>query len=81
MAGALLHSRLIACAASSVTETGPSTAQLPPKTRNSRVLILGGSGRVGGSTAIALSKLSPELQIIVGCRNRWFNGYPFVLFR
>ncbi|XP_057539127.1 uncharacterized protein LOC130817438 [Amaranthus tricolor] len=40
------------------------------KIRNSRVLILGGTGRVGGSTAVALSKLSPELQIIVGGRNR-----------
>ncbi|KAK1576299.1 hypothetical protein Q3G72_012745 [Acer saccharum] len=56
-------------ARATATETGYSTAQLPPKTRNSRVLILGGSGRVGGSTAIALSNLSPQLQIVVGCRN------------
>ncbi|KAL9248348.1 hypothetical protein vseg_021680 [Gypsophila vaccaria] len=40
------------------------------KIRNSRVLILGGTGRVGGSTAFALSQLSPELQIVVGGRNR-----------
>ncbi|KAL5766456.1 hypothetical protein ACOSP7_017073 [Xanthoceras sorbifolium] len=71
MARALLHcstTSLIACA--TATETGYSSIKLAPKTRNSRVLILGGSGRVGGSTAIALSNLSPEIQILVGCRNR-----------
>ncbi|KAA8549813.1 hypothetical protein F0562_001497 [Nyssa sinensis] len=47
-----------------------NTVHLPEKTRNSRVLILGGTGRVGGSTAIALSKLCPELQIVVGGRDR-----------
>ncbi|KAM7502501.1 hypothetical protein LguiB_001405 [Lonicera macranthoides] len=36
----------------------------------SRVLILGGTGRVGGSTAIALSKLCPHLRIVVAGRNR-----------
>ena len=41
------------------------------KIKNSTVLILGGTGRVGGSTAVALSKLSPHLQIHVGGRNRW----------
>ncbi|KAL6976610.1 hypothetical protein U1Q18_025397, partial [Sarracenia purpurea var. burkii] len=44
--------------------------QLPEKVRNSRILILGGTGRVGGSTAIALSKLCPDLRIIVGGRNQ-----------
>lgn len=43
---------------------------LPEKTANRRVLVLGGTGRVGGSTAIALSKLCPDLRIIVGGRNR-----------
>lgn len=43
---------------------------VPDTTRNSRVLVLGGTGRVGGSTAIALSKLCPNLRIIVGGRNR-----------
>ncbi|PIA48307.1 hypothetical protein AQUCO_01400720v1 [Aquilegia coerulea] len=38
--------------------------------KNSRVLILGGTGRVGGSTALALSKLSPDLHLLVGGRNR-----------
>ncbi|CAK9187683.1 unnamed protein product [Ilex paraguariensis] len=47
-----------------------SGVQLPEKTRNSRVLILGGTGRVGGSTAIALSKLCPDLRIVIGGRNR-----------
>jgi saccharopine dehydrogenase-like NADP-dependent oxidoreductase len=32
--------------------------------------VLGGTGRVGGSTATALSKLCPELKIVVGGRNR-----------
>lgn len=55
----------------SATETQTSTrVQLPQKTRNSRVLVLGGTGRVGGSTAIALSNLCPDLQIIVAGRNR-----------
>ncbi|CAK7331128.1 unnamed protein product [Dovyalis caffra] len=47
-----------------------NTVQLPEKTRNSRVLVLGGTGRVGGSTAIALSKFFPDLRIIIGGRNR-----------
>ncbi|XP_026659657.2 uncharacterized protein LOC103705067 isoform X3 [Phoenix dactylifera] len=36
----------------------------------SRVLILGGTGRVGGSTATALSKLCPSFQILIAGRNR-----------
>ncbi|KAL1324492.1 hypothetical protein HN51_034688 [Arachis hypogaea] len=44
--------------------------QLPEKTRNSTVLVLGGTGRVGGSTAIALSNLCPDLRILVAGRNR-----------
>ncbi|KAG9454759.1 hypothetical protein H6P81_007663 [Aristolochia fimbriata] len=42
----------------------------PKKGLDSRVLVLGGTGRVGGSTALALSKLCPDLQILVGGRNR-----------
>ncbi|PUZ43646.1 hypothetical protein GQ55_8G024500 [Panicum hallii var. hallii] len=38
--------------------------------RTARVLVLGGTGRVGGSTATALSKLRPDLSILVGGRNR-----------
>ncbi|XP_051141894.1 uncharacterized protein LOC127258886 [Andrographis paniculata] len=44
--------------------------ELPEKVRTSRVLIIGGTGRVGGSTAIALSKFCPDLRIVVGGRNR-----------
>ncbi|KAI3450004.1 hypothetical protein Pfo_006669 [Paulownia fortunei] len=44
--------------------------ELPEKVKNSRILILGGTGRVGGSTALALSKFCPDLRIIIGGRNR-----------
>lgn len=44
--------------------------KLSDPTRNYRVLVLGGTGRVGGSTAVALSKLCPKLRIVVGGRNR-----------
>ncbi|KAL8527474.1 hypothetical protein ACS0TY_005357 [Phlomoides rotata] len=45
--------------------------ELPEKVRKSRILILGGTGRVGGSTAVALSKFCPDqLRIIIGGRNR-----------
>ncbi|KAK9079406.1 hypothetical protein SSX86_001077 [Deinandra increscens subsp. villosa] len=47
-----------------------ASAGLQTETLNSRVLVLGGTGRVGGSTAIALSKLSPDLRIIIAGRNR-----------
>ncbi|TVU50799.1 hypothetical protein EJB05_02189, partial [Eragrostis curvula] len=40
------------------------------KSSSARVLVLGGTGRVGGSTATALSKLRPDLSILVGGRNR-----------
>ncbi|RLN30426.1 uncharacterized protein C2845_PM05G06070 [Panicum miliaceum] len=40
-------------------------------TRAARVLVLGGTGRVGWSTATALSKLRrPDLNILIGGRNR-----------
>ncbi|XP_009770430.1 uncharacterized protein [Nicotiana sylvestris] len=44
--------------------------ELPEKVKKSRVLILGGTGRVGGSTAISLSKFCPDLHIIIAGRNR-----------
>ncbi|WCJ36854.1 Saccharopine dehydrogenase [Euphorbia peplus] len=47
-----------------------TTLQIPQKGLNSRVLVLGGTGRVGGSTAIALSKLCPDLRILIAGRNR-----------
>uniref|UniRef100_A0A2P2LG92 Saccharopine dehydrogenase NADP binding domain-containing protein n=1 Tax=Rhizophora mucronata TaxID=61149 RepID=A0A2P2LG92_RHIMU len=72
--GALFHlksatrSLVVACAKDPNHET--NMVQLPDKTRNSKVLVLGGTGRVGGSTVIALSKLCPDLRIVVGGRNR-----------
>ncbi|BBH02280.1 Saccharopine dehydrogenase, partial [Prunus dulcis] len=75
-----LKSRVSLCNVTAAVTSSPSSSsaeaqignrvQLPEKTRNSRVLVLGGTGRVGGSTAIALSKLCPDLQILVGGRNR-----------
>ncbi|KAE9593437.1 putative NAD(P)-binding domain-containing protein [Lupinus albus] len=52
------------------TATATATVDIPEKTLNSRVLVLGGTGRVGGSTAIALSNLCPNLGIVVAGRNR-----------
>ncbi|KAK8604924.1 hypothetical protein V6N13_082387 [Hibiscus sabdariffa] len=74
MAASLLHLNTAAAVAvaSAKTAENPNVSgvQLPDKTRNSRVLVLGGTGRVGGSTATALSKLCPDLRIVVGGRNR-----------
>lgn len=44
--------------------------EIAEKVKNSKVVILGGTGRVGGSTAIALSKLCPDLNIVIAGRNR-----------
>lgn len=63
-------STIVSVASPADTQTS-SRVQLPHKTRNSRVLVLGGTGRVGGSTAIALSNLCPDLHIIVAGRNRY----------
>jgi NADPH:quinone reductase-like Zn-dependent oxidoreductase len=52
------------------TATATNLPEIPEKIRNSRVLVLGGTGRVGGSTATALSNLCPDLRIIVAGRNR-----------
>ncbi|KAE8687179.1 Saccharopine dehydrogenase isoform 2 [Hibiscus syriacus] len=75
MATFLLHFNTAAAAAAvasakSAENDNVSEVLLPDKTRNSRVLVLGGTGRVGGSTATALSKLCPDLRIVVGGRNR-----------
>jgi hypothetical protein len=48
----------------------PATVAKRNKSSSARVLVLGGAGRVGGSTATALSKLRPDLSILVGDRNR-----------
>jgi len=60
-----LNLKATATATNKVTEV-----PLPEKIRNSRILVLGGTGRVGGSTAIALSNFCPDLQILVAGRNR-----------
>ncbi|XP_010500613.1 PREDICTED: uncharacterized protein LOC104777975 isoform X2 [Camelina sativa] len=75
MARALLlqpYRATIRAASSSETKyDGVPEVKLSDPTRNYRVLVLGGTGRVGGSTATALSKLCPkQLQIVVGGRNR-----------
>ncbi|XP_030522668.2 uncharacterized protein LOC115735529 [Rhodamnia argentea] len=73
MARSLVHSKSC-CSAfafrACALESHPSRVHLPGKARNARLLVLGGTGRVGGSTALALSNLSPDLQIVVGGRNR-----------
>ncbi|XP_052291004.1 uncharacterized protein LOC102624564 isoform X2 [Citrus sinensis] len=60
---------IMASATSATKETVLDGAHFQMKNRNARVLVLGGTGRVGGSTAVALSKLCPDLQIVVGSRN------------
>ncbi|KAL5566679.1 hypothetical protein UlMin_029843 [Ulmus minor] len=69
--GASLHLKSrVPMASSFSTDIQNPKVQLPEKTRKSRILVLGGTGRVGGSTAIALSKLCPELRLVIGGRNR-----------
>ncbi|KAL6870648.1 hypothetical protein ACP4OV_014496 [Aristida adscensionis] len=46
---------------------------------SARVLVLGGAGRVGGSTAAALASLRPDLRILVGGRNRSRHHLPIAL--
>ncbi|CAL5358015.1 unnamed protein product [Camellia sinensis] len=73
MARAWLHLNNYNRALSTMASSGKETehrVQLPEKVRNSRVLILGGTGRVGGSIATALSALCPDLRIVVGGRNK-----------
>ena len=73
MARALLHLKStsgFALACASQESQSQYRVQLPDKSRNARVLVLGGTGRVGGSTATALSNLCPDLQIIIAGRNR-----------
>ncbi|XP_022152949.1 uncharacterized protein LOC111020567 isoform X2 [Momordica charantia] len=69
MAGSLLPLKSFSPMAMAIAET-ELPLQLPQNVRNSRVLVLGGTGRVGGSTAIALSRFCPDLQIVIGGRNR-----------
>ncbi|PAN41184.1 hypothetical protein PAHAL_8G024600 [Panicum hallii] len=57
-------------AASAAPSTRDAAQVKRSPSRTARVLVLGGTGRVGGSTATALSKLRPDLSILVGGRNR-----------
>ncbi|CAI0450212.1 unnamed protein product [Linum tenue] len=66
MAGALYGSFAVTACANDSRGSGKEDEKL----KGSKVLVLGGTGRVGGSTAVALSKLSPHLSIAVGGRNR-----------
>ncbi|GJN28364.1 hypothetical protein PR202_gb16475 [Eleusine coracana subsp. coracana] len=64
-------------AAAATSSAAPSAdAAKRKKSSSARVLVLGGAGRVGGSTATALSKLRPDLSILIGDRNRE-KGEPF----
>ncbi|KAF8656721.1 hypothetical protein HU200_060512 [Digitaria exilis] len=49
---------------------GEAAAKMKKGLRSPRVLVLGGTGRVGWSTATALSKLRPDLNILIGGRNQ-----------
>ncbi|XP_062172769.1 uncharacterized protein LOC133878256 isoform X1 [Alnus glutinosa] len=60
-----LHLLPLRCSA-----TKEDQSEYRDKSRNARVLVVGGTGRVGGSTAIALSKLRPDIHIIIAGRNR-----------
>ncbi|XP_055834438.1 uncharacterized protein LOC129902990 isoform X2 [Solanum dulcamara] len=53
-----------------VAKENEKRVEVAEKVKKSKVVILGGTGRVGGSTAIALSKLCPDLHIIIAGRNR-----------
>lgn len=83
MAPSLLHFKTAAAvavaSAKAAENDNVSRVKLPDKTRNSRVLVLGGTGRVGGSAATALSKLCPDLRIVVGGRNRFECQNPVFL--
>jgi len=60
-----------ACAPPAAAPSTRDAAQVKrSSSRTARVLVLGGTGRVGGSAATALSKLRPDLSILVGGRNR-----------
>ncbi|XP_052138553.1 uncharacterized protein LOC127757153 isoform X1 [Oryza glaberrima] len=59
-----------AVASSSAAPSTDAQAQRSPSSSSARVLVLGGTGRVGGSTATALSKLRPDLNILIAGRNR-----------
>jgi hypothetical protein len=53
-----------------VAVVGDEAAATMKESRSARVLVLGGTGRVRWSAATALSKLRPDLDILIGGRNR-----------
>ncbi|KAG2622920.1 uncharacterized protein LOC120696663 [Panicum virgatum] len=57
-------------AAPSTRDAAAQVKRSSSSSRTARVLVLGGTGRVGGSTVTALSKLRPNLSVLVGGRNR-----------
>ncbi|KAI5084221.1 hypothetical protein GOP47_0000390 [Adiantum capillus-veneris] len=50
--------------------SSPICAAASAHPSNAKVLILGATGRVGGSTALALSRLCPDLKLFLAGRNR-----------
>ncbi|KAL5204136.1 hypothetical protein ABZP36_009007 [Zizania latifolia] len=56
--------------AAAVASSAAPSADAQRRSSSARVLVLGGTGRVGGSTATALSKLLPDLNILIAGRNR-----------
>eukprot|EP00250_Pteridium_aquilinum_P016261 c23030_g1_i1 orf=67-729(+) len=50
--------------------SSPICSAAPPDQSNAKVLILGATGRVGGSTARALSRLCPNYKLFLAGRNR-----------
>lgn len=68
-------------AAAATSSAAPFSADATKRKKSSsaRVLVLGGTGRVGGSTATALSKLRPDFSILVGGRNRSAKLPPHIL--
>ncbi|CAM0953826.1 unnamed protein product [Alopecurus aequalis] len=52
------------------SSAGTTAAAVSKPRSSARVLVLGGTGCVGGSTATALAKLRPDLNILIGGRNR-----------
>uniref|UniRef100_A0A0E0MCA0 Saccharopine dehydrogenase NADP binding domain-containing protein n=1 Tax=Oryza punctata TaxID=4537 RepID=A0A0E0MCA0_ORYPU len=59
-----------AVASSSAAPSTDAQRRSRSSSSSARVLVLGGTGRVGGSTATALSNLRPDLNILIAGRNR-----------
>ena len=57
-------------AAQQSTETQHSSAVSPDVGKGKKLLIIGGTGRVGSSTAASLRETHPNLEIILGSQSR-----------